>query len=69
MYISISPDNSKLVCASENALYLWRLDGTLVETIQEPHQGAITSVSWSTDSKLISSSSVDAQIRIWNGDF
>lgn len=69
LHLSISPDNSKLVCASENALYLWKLDGTLVDTIQEPHAREITSVHWSTDSKLISSSSSDGQIRIWDGEY
>jgi WD40 repeat protein len=64
--ISFSPDGNTIATASwDKTVKLWRLDGTLRETIK--HEDRVNSVSFSKDN-IIASGGVDNTVKLWKID-
>ncbi len=67
-----SPDSRYLALAVENeaardfAVHLWNLQSDRVEHVMTGHTGAITTLDFSADSRLLATGSADSTIRLWN---
>lgn len=67
-----SPDSRYLALAVENeaardfAVHLWNLQSDRVEHVLTGHTGAITTLDFSADSRLLATGSADSTIRLWN---
>ncbi|MFN8536931.1 MAG: WD40 repeat domain-containing protein [Thermomicrobiales bacterium] len=61
-----SPDGAYIAFGSvaDRLVRIWNRDGSPKATLDQ-HQSGITGLSWSPDSRLIVSSSLDGSIRIW----
>jgi WD40 repeat protein len=67
-HVSFSPDGQILATTTwENTVQLWRLDDTLIKTLQG-HSDRVTSVSFSPDGKILASASKDKTAMLWNLD-
>ncbi|MGK7928938.1 MAG: AAA-like domain-containing protein [Spirulina sp.] len=65
--ISVSPDNQQLATASpDGGIQLWSLQGNLINTSSQKHQGEVLTVAFSSDGKHIVSGGKDRAVRLWN---
>ena len=68
MSVSFSPDSQMLASAStDSTVKLWRVDGTLVQTLKG-HFTGVTSVSFSPDGQTLASASYDGTVKLWHVD-
>ncbi|HAX80786.1 MAG TPA: hypothetical protein DCY88_34350 [Cyanobacteria bacterium UBA11372] len=66
--VAISSDGNIIASAGgENAVKLWRRDGSLLHTL-EGHQGTIWGVAISPDGNIIASASEDKTVKLWSRD-
>jgi len=63
--VSFSPDGQIIASASsDGTMKLWRLDGTLMKTLQG-HQREVNCVSFSPNSQMIASASNGGTVKLW----
>jgi energy-coupling factor transporter ATP-binding protein EcfA2 len=66
--VAISSDGNIIASAGgENAVKLWRRDGSLIHTL-EGHQGNNWGVAISPDGNIIASASEDKTVKVWSRD-
>ncbi|HEY9596051.1 MAG TPA: hypothetical protein V6D33_00075, partial [Cyanophyceae cyanobacterium] len=66
--VRFSPDGQILATTSwDNRVQLWRLDDTLIKTL-DGHHSRVTSINWSNDGKSLVSGSEDKTAIVWNLD-
>jgi WD40 repeat protein/energy-coupling factor transporter ATP-binding protein EcfA2 len=64
-----SKDNNILVTASDDGTAkLWKLDGTLLQSLKSDDGKAVGDVKFSRDSQVIATANVDGVIQLWNFD-
>lgn len=67
IYVLFSTDGKKLVYSASQIAYIWDLEKRR-KTVLRGHKGFVTDVVFSTDNKIVASSSYDKTIRLWNAE-
>ncbi|PSB27424.1 AAA-like domain-containing protein [Stenomitos frigidus] len=67
MAVSVSREGLIASASADNTIKLWRLDGSLVNTLKG-HKDTVLSVSFSPDGKTIASTGLDQTIKLWRLD-
>ncbi|BBM81854.1 serine/threonine-protein kinase [Candidatus Uabimicrobium amorphum] len=65
IYVLFSPDGKKLAYSASKNAYIWDLEKRTKKVLRG-HQGFLTDIAFSKDSKILASSSYDKTIRLWN---
>jgi len=65
--LAVAPNGELLAIVYKNNIQLWRIaTQELLDTITGAHSGAITALSWASDSSKFLSSCSDCVIRVFN---
>jgi WD40 repeat protein len=62
---SASSSNGLVACTSGATLYFYRVNGTLLFTIDTAHRGGIRSISFTADGRHVFTSGGDKAVKIW----
>jgi WD40 repeat protein len=66
--VAVSPDGQLIVAGYSNStVKLWRVDGTLVATL-EGHAAAVLKIRFNPDGQMFASASEDGTIKLWQRD-
>ena len=65
MWHPIKPFLTSIIPFTSNSIFLWDLNGNLVDTFTG-HSGSVTDISWSHDGSLMASCSSDKNVFIWS---
>jgi WD40 repeat protein len=64
--LSFSPDKSTIATIKNREIKLWKPNFQPIKSFLTDHNGSITQIRFSHDSKIIASTSADKTIKLWN---
>ncbi len=64
--LALSPDNSVIAAAADDAIYLWDTRAGWARRTLKGHQGAVIGVAFTPDSATLISAGLDGEVRFWD---